>query len=149
MQNRSFEYGPTDNRQWHSFSFWEYLTPGFSYGALNIESSLPVHQNNPHYAVLNIEHIGTLPKIKERPGEEPLPASITTGRPGVGIKNPGFGNVITKKGEQFNFSMFTQQLSADPVDMYVSLQDTKGKILAESKLSVNKKILYRCTQKES
>lgn len=139
VQNRSFEYSPTDNRQWHSLSFWEYLTPGFSYGALNVESSSPVHQNNPHYAVLNIEHVGTIPELKSRPGQEPLPASMITGRPGVGIKNPGFGNVVTKKGAQFNFSMFAKQLSADPVDMYVSLQDTKGKVLAESKLIINKK----------
>jgi len=139
VQNRSFEYSPTDNRQWHSLSFWEYLTPGFSYGALNVESSSPLHQNNPHYAVLNIEHIGSVPEVKKRQGQEPLPASISMGRPGVGITNPGFGNVIAKKGEQFHFSMFAKQLSVAPVDMYISLQDEKGKVLAESKLTVNNK----------
>ncbi len=136
VQNRSFEYSPADNRQWHSLSFWEYITPGFSYGNLNVATNAPVHANNPHYAVLNIEHIGSVPE--NTGGRQPLPASITTGRPGVGIKNSGFANMVSKKGEQYNFSMFAKLLSATPVDMYVSLQDTRGKVLTENKLTVNK-----------
>ena len=58
VQNRSFEYSPTDRREWHPFSFWQYITPGFSYGSVNVETSEPVHPNNPHYIVLNIEHVG-------------------------------------------------------------------------------------------
>jgi alpha-N-arabinofuranosidase len=137
VQNRSFEYSPADNRQWNSFSYWEYITPGFSYGTFNIETNTPVHTHNPHYAVLNIEHIGTVP---DQTGKSTQPVSITTGRPGVGIKNPGFGNIITKTGEQYNFSMFAKQLSHLPVDLYISLQTTKGKVLAETKITVNKKL---------
>src|SRR6187551_1527327 len=37
VQNRSFEYSPTSKKEWSSFSFWEYVTPGFSYGSLNVE----------------------------------------------------------------------------------------------------------------
>lgn len=137
VQNRSFEYSPTDNRQWHSLSFWDYITPGFSYGKINVETNEPVHANNPHYIVLTIEHIGTVPV--NNPDQQPLPASITSGRPGVGLKNSGFANTITKKGEQYNFSLFAKQISENPVDMYISLQDKKGKLLAESKLKINKK----------
>lgn len=138
VQNRSFEYSPTDNRQWHPLSFWEYITPGFSYGKINIETNTPVHTDNHHYAVLTIEHIGSVPDMPSRPGQQPLPASITAGRPGVGLKNSGFANTIIKKGEQYNFSLYAKQLSDNPVDMYVSLQDAKGKLLAESKLTINK-----------
>lgn len=139
IQNRSFEYSPTDNRQWHPLSFWEYITPGFSYGSFNVETNQPVHINNPHYAVLNIEHIGTVPPRTGGNAQQPLPASITTGRPGVGIKNSGFGNIVVKKGEGFTFSVFAKQLSVSPVDIYVSLQNTKGKVLAESKIVIDKK----------
>jgi alpha-L-arabinofuranosidase len=138
VQNRSFEYSPADNRQWHSLSFWEYITPGFSYGYFNVETNTPVHVNNPHYAVLNIEHIGTVP-VNSGGQRQLLPASITTGRPGVGIKNSGFANMVTKNGGQYNFSLFAKQISDAPVEMYVSLQDTKGNVLAESKLTINKK----------
>jgi len=145
VQNRSFEYSPTDNRQWHPLSFWEYITPGFSYGSFNVETNDPVHINNPHYVVLNIEHIGTVPERTGAGSQQPLPASITTGRPGVGIKNPGFGNIVVAKGEGFRFSLFAKQLSADPVDIYVSLQNTKGKVLAESKIKVDKKYWHNYT----
>lgn len=135
IQNRSFEYGPADNRQWQPLSFWEYITPGFSYGNLTIATDAPVHHNNPHYVVLTAEHVGTVP---EGAAAKSLPASITSSRPGVGIKNPGFGNMVIKKGEAYDFSMFAQLLSEAAVDVYVSLQDTKGKVLAEKKLSVDK-----------
>jgi len=136
VQNRSFEYSPADNRQWHPLSFWEYITPGFSYGGFNIETNAPVHGNNPHYGVLTIEHVGVVPT--ENKGQ-PLPASVTNGRPGVGIRNTGFGNIPVKKGEPLYFSLMGKQLSNNPVDVYVSIQNKKGEILAESKLSINKK----------
>jgi hypothetical protein len=58
VQNRSFEYSPTDRQEWNPFSFWEYATPGFSYGSISVETKTPVHPNNPHYVVLNVEQVG-------------------------------------------------------------------------------------------
>ena len=139
VQNRSFEYSPTDNRQWHPLSFWEYITPGFSYGTIGVETNTPLHINNPHYVVLSIEHVGSVPDQSAQSGRQPLPASITTGRPGVGLKNGGFGNTIIKKGEQYNFSFFSRLLSDNPVEIFVSLQDPQGKLLSERKVLINKK----------
>ena len=139
VQNRSFEYSPAENRQWHPLSFWEYITPGFSYGNITVETTHPVHVNNPHYVVLTIEHVGSVPAQSSSQGQQPLPSSITTGRPGVGIKNSGFANLITQKGGQYNFSFFARQLSENPVEMYISLQDKKGKLLTESKVMINNK----------
>ena len=143
IQNRSFEYSPADNRQWHPLTCWDYITPGFSYGKLDIATTAPVHINNPHYAVLNAEHIGTIPPA--RLGQEPLPKSITTGRPGVGIKNSGFGNQPTKKGDQYNFSLFARLMSADAVECWISLQDPGGKVLSEQKLMIDQKEWTRYT----
>lgn len=136
VQNRSFEYTPADNRQWHPMSFWEYVTPGFSYGHFDIQTSTPIHENNPHYGVLTIEHIGTVPQ-GNRPGQA-LPASITAGRPGVGISNSGFGSINVQKGDVFHFSLLAKQMSAMPVDIYFMLQDKKGEIVAEQKITVNR-----------
>ena len=58
VQNRSFEYNPEERREWSPFSFWEYITPGFSYGRISVETKAPLHPNNPHYIVLDIEHVG-------------------------------------------------------------------------------------------
>jgi alpha-N-arabinofuranosidase len=121
VQNRSFEYNPTEQKGWNPFSFWEYISPGFSYGSISIETSEPVHSNNPHYIVLNTEHVGHVAKY--------------TGETGVGIKNTGFNGIVIRKDEKYNFSMFARQLSPAPVTIKLSLQNPGGRILAESTFS--------------
>lgn len=125
VQNRSFEYNPAERREWGPFSFWEYFTPGFSYGAISVETTAPIHPNNPHYAVLDIEHVGHYAKY--------------TGQTGVGFKNPGFDGIVVKAGEGYSFSMFARQLSEQPVSLTISLQTPKGKILAEQKIATSSK----------
>jgi alpha-N-arabinofuranosidase len=120
VQNRSFEYAPGSRRDWNFFSYWEYVTPGFSYGSVNVETNVPVHPNNPHYVVLNIEHVG-----KEEKYTEPS---------GVGIKNTGFDGMVVREGNRYKFSMFARQLSRDAIPLTVSLQTPKGTILAEAKI---------------
>jgi alpha-N-arabinofuranosidase len=116
VQNRSFEYSPTDHAGWSPFSFWEYTTPGFSYGMISVETTSPVHPNNPHYIVLNIEHVGT---------------------GGVGIKNFGFDGIVIRAGEKYNLSLFARQLTKEPVSLTVSLQSQKGEVLSESSFSTS------------
>ena len=123
VQNRSFEYNPTERREWNPFSYWEYVTPGFSYGRISVETSSPVHPNNPHYLVLDIEHVG-----KE---------AQYTGDSGVGIKNSGFDGMVIRAGEKYNFSLFVRQLSDDPITLSVSLQNRKGEVLAENTVSTS------------
>ncbi|HEY9049269.1 MAG TPA: alpha-L-arabinofuranosidase C-terminal domain-containing protein [Ohtaekwangia sp.] len=118
VQNRSFEYSPTDRREWNPFSYWEYITPGFSYGSVQVETTSPVHPNNPHYIVLNIEHAGDA---------------------GVGIRNPGFDGMVVKAGDVYTLSLFARSLTDIPVSLAVSLQTPKGKILAEQKFSTPSK----------
>lgn len=120
VQNRSFEYGPTSKREWSSFSFWEYVTPGFSYGSLNVETTSPLNTNNPHYVVLNVEHVGT--------------EKQHTGPSGVGIRNTGFDGMVVHEGNKYNFSMFARQLTSEPITVTISLQTPNGKILAEEKI---------------
>jgi alpha-L-arabinofuranosidase len=123
VQNRSFEYAPGSRRDWNSFSYWEYVTPGFSYGSVNVETTVPVHPNNPHYLVLNIEHVGKEEKH--------------TGPSGVGIKNTGFDGMVVREGNRYKFSMFARQLSRDAIPLTVTLQTPKGEILAEGKISTS------------
>lgn len=125
VQNRSFEYNPTERREWHPLSFWDYLSPGFSYGRISVETASPVHPNNPHYLVLDVEHVGHEEKY--------------TGESGVGIKNLGFEHMVVKAGESYEFSMFANQLSAAPITLNISLQAPKGKVLASTQLTVNAK----------
>jgi alpha-L-arabinofuranosidase len=118
VQNRSFEYSPTERKEWNPLSYWEYTSPGFSYGRISVETTAPIHPNNLHYIVIDIEHVGHEAKY--------------SGESGVGLKNSGFEGMVVKAGEKYNFSVFARQLSKSPVSLKVSLQNRKGKILAEN-----------------
>ena len=125
LQNRSFEYNPTERREWNPFSYWEYISPGFSYGRISVETNTPVHPNNPHYIVLDIEHVGHETKF--------------VGESGVGLKNSGFDGIVVKSGEKYNFSLFAKQLSDSPIELSVSLQNRKGTVLAAGSVSTTSK----------
>ena len=123
VQNRSFEYNPTERREWNPFSYWEYVTPGFSYGTISVETSAPIHPNNPHYMVINIEHVGKEVQF--------------IGTSGVGIKNYGYEGMVVKAGDKYNFSMFARQLSNTPISLNISIQTRNGKVLAENTISTS------------
>ncbi|MET0636886.1 MAG: alpha-L-arabinofuranosidase C-terminal domain-containing protein [Chitinophagaceae bacterium] len=116
VQNRSFEYSPTEKKEWHPLSYWEYLSPGYSNGRISVETAIPINTNNPHYIVLESEHIGKEVNYK--------------GQSGVGIKNQGFGGMVVRSGMKYNISFFARQLSSKPVGLTVSLQTPSGVILA-------------------
>lgn len=116
VQNRSFEYTPADRKGWHSLSYWDYMTDGFGYGSLSVETTTPVHINNPHYAVLTIEEAG---------------------QKGIGIVNTGFDGIVLKAGEQYNFSLLAKLLSKQPVPLSIQLRNKKGEILTEVKLNAD------------
>ncbi len=116
VQNRSFEYSPTDRREWHPFSYWQYITPGYSYGSIHVETNTPVHPNNPHYVVLNIEHVGDS---------------------GIGIKNNGYEHMVVKAGEKYACSLFGKLLSSQPVDVRIILRGPQSKVLAESACNIS------------
>ena len=121
MQNRSFEYSPAEKRDWNPLSYWEYISPGYSYGKISVETVAPINASNPHYIVLQAEHIGKEAKF--------------TGESGVGIKNTGFAGMVIQAGEKYNLSFFARQLSGVPIALNISLQNTKGEILAEASIS--------------
>src|SRR5690349_16084664 len=107
IQNRSFEYTPNDNQSnnWNSLTSWRYITKGYGYGTISVETTLPVHANNPHYVVLNVE-------------EE--------GQEGVGLTNSGFDGIVVRAGEKYDFSVFIRQLSDKPIPMQVKLKSKNG-----------------------
>lgn len=116
VQNRSFEYSATDRKEWHPFTAWEYMTKGFGYGGISLETSSPLHTNNPHYVVLTVEE---------------------TGQEGIGLINYGFDGIVLKAGEQYDFSIFAKQLSVQPVSLSIQLRNRKGVVFTESKMNIN------------
>jgi hypothetical protein len=111
IQNRSFEYSPADRKDWHPFTSWEYTTDGFGYGTISVETNSPVHPNNPHYVVLNVED---------------------EGQQGVGLTNSGFDGIVVRAGENYDFSGFVRQLSGNAIPIQIVLKNKKGMVCGEA-----------------
>jgi len=107
IQNRSFEYTPADRWGWHPFTNWEYTTDGFGYGNVSIESASPIHPNNPHYVVLDVQEAG---------------------QKGVGLINNGFDGISVSKRKKYRFSVFLKKIDgADPI-VEIQLRGKKGQV---------------------
>jgi alpha-N-arabinofuranosidase len=113
VQNRSFEYTPSDHGGWHSLTSWEYLHEGYAMGSVSVESVAPLHANNPHYVQLRVEN--------------PL-------QKGLGLKNAGFDGIALKAGAQYEFSLWARVKAGAAVPLLVQLRDKKDKVLAEATL---------------
>jgi alpha-L-arabinofuranosidase len=127
VQNRSFEYGPADRKEWSPLTAWDYRTEGYGYGNLTVESREPVYTNNPHYAVLTVED----------PGQE-----------GIGLANGGYDGMAFKAGGVYNFSVWARNLSYDPgatdipagtmptQTLEIQLRGRKAVLLGRAELSI-------------
>lgn len=115
IQNRDFEYTPEDrsgDRNWNSTHSWSLPGEGTR---LRIASENPIHPNNPHYAVLDVQN------------------------PGASLINEGFDGIALEGGEKYDFSMFSKAIGGKGGKIKIGLQDKSGKILAETVLSVSSK----------
>ncbi len=124
VQNRSFEYSPAEQSSWSPTSFWELRKRGGGDCTLTVSTMRPIHENNPHYAILTVR----------TPGE------------GVGIANGGFDGMPLKAGETYEASFWAYQAymgimwgrgdnsKAMPVTLRLETKD--GEVLAEEKLEI-------------
>lgn len=122
VQNRSFEYQPTDpaegrNRdmQWNPFTAWEWRGMRANGNELTIESAHPLNQNNRHYASvrMNLTHKG-----------------------GEMLVNRGYDGMAFRQGERYRFSAYLRLTSdaAMPVGVVMLAGDS---IVAEEPLNVD------------
>jgi len=123
VQNRSFEYNPSIRNGWNPFSYWQFISPGFSIGSIAVETSRPIHPNNPTYVVLDIEVVGEYPQFE--------------GEAGVGLRNSGFGGMVIREGEKYNLSMFAKLLTGSPIQFLLTLENPKGEALARTKVTAS------------
>jgi alpha-L-arabinofuranosidase len=116
IQNRSFEYQPTEQPSWSAFTAWQLEQRGGGKGRWVLQDAAPIHHNNPHYITLNVEN----------PGE------------GVGLSNEGFDGIPLKGGEIYDFSFFAEnQAPKDgPIPFTVRLETQQGECLGEAQVEV-------------
>lgn len=116
VQNRDFEYSAKDgSRQgWDNGYAWS-VGQGGNSSAVTIASENPLHENNPHYAVIQAE-------------------------PGVTLQNDGFDGISLKKGEKYDFSLFARlPENSKGGKIMVRLLDQAGKEVAQSAVNVSSK----------
>ena len=113
IQNRDFEYAMEDktgrDKNWNSTYAWSIKNEGIVF---SIDTVNPIHPNNPHYAVLDVQ------------------------TPGAALVNVGFDGIVIKKGDRYDLSLFSRQLDGKGGKLIVRLVDKQGNQLAEQMLSV-------------
>lgn len=124
IQNRSFEYSPTEQAIWNPLSFWELQKRGNGEGSIGVAEMRPIHENNPHYALLTV--------IK--PGD------------GVGMANSGFDGIPLKAGETYNASFWAYQAfmgqmwgpgdNSKPMPVTLRLETRSGDLLAQASIQI-------------
>jgi len=126
VQNRSFEYQITEQLSWNALTAWELTQRDGGRGSLAIATAVPVHPNNPHYVVIEVQQPGG----------------------GVGLVNFGFDGIPVQAGEQYDFSMFGRQLFtgnhwggngvlASPARFVVRLETKDGALLGETTVNIS------------
>lgn len=108
IQNRDFEYSLNDRQEWNSTYAWTLKGEGTR---MAVETAEPLHANNPHYVVLE------------------------TKTPGASLINSGFDDIVVRKGEKYDFSVFARTPGKSG-KIRVSLQDGKGNELASEVVTV-------------
>jgi alpha-L-arabinofuranosidase len=124
VQNRSFEYQATEQPTWGPLTGWEFVQRGGGAGDLWVDSSGPLHPNNPHCALLRVKTAGE----------------------GVGLLNAGFDGIAVTAGESYDFSVFARMLhvgdgrDSKPVGtlpLNVRLETKDGTVLSEANLEAS------------
>ena len=114
IQNRDFEYDPSDregDKNWNSTHSWKLEGDNATF---TINTSDPVHPNNPHYAVLNIQ------------------------QPGAVLTNAGFDGIALQAGEKYDFSLFGRIPAGHKSNkLQVRLIDSNGTVQGEASITVS------------
>lgn len=109
VQNRDFEYNEKDRKEWNATTAWRLLGND---AALSIATENPIHENNPHYAVLDVV------------------------QPGTSLVNEGFEGIALKKGNKYDFSVFARALNGNGGKVKISLRTKDGKEVASTTIAV-------------
>ncbi len=112
VQNRSFEYGPLDRREWNGLTAWTLVKEGE--GRASLRTGSPLNPKNPHYVSLVVER----------------------GR--VGLRNEGYDGMVLRKGESYDLSLFACAFAGKPEAITVHLEGKDGAVLASATLAAPK-----------
>ena len=110
VQNRGFEYDLSDklgrDETWNNFKAWKFTGEKT---AFTIDTVDPIHPNQKHYALLQID------------------------KTGASLINEGFEGIPVKAGEIYDFSVFARAGNDSNGKLQIQLIDANGIVLSEPK----------------
>ena len=98
IQNGSFEFNANERDGWGPSTAWKIVRPGHSLGMLESRMDNGIHPNNPTYMRLHAERTREFSDYK--------------GWRGYGIQNDGFGGMVVKAGQKYDFSIFLRNIGS-------------------------------------
>ena len=108
IQNRGFEYDLNDtqgrDKTWTHKKAWSVT----GQASFKIDTLSPIHPNNRHFAVLQVNE------------------------PGACISNSGFDGIPVMEGEKYDFSIFARSLSDSKGGLKVTIADRQGNVIGEA-----------------
>lgn len=115
VQNRSFEFDPIDNRDYHALTAWEKVEIGGGAARLSVETEKPLNPRNPHYLCVEILSPGG----------------------GVGVRNLGFNaGICVPKGVRYRFSCYARRSGTCGEPVRIVLERKDGSVLAQTSVPV-------------
>lgn len=112
VRNRSFEFDPVDNKEYHSLTAWETISEDGQVTA-RVLTGGAVSDKNPHYLALDVQEEGD----------------------NAGIQNTGFNKGLPfREGEQYFFSCYGKREQDLDKAVKVSLRSADGRVYAEQRL---------------
>ena len=110
IQNRGFEYYPGEGKtkDWGHDKAWSIKGKNASF---SIKKDNPLHDNNPHYALVDIK------------------------TQGASLVNSGFDGIPVKKGDKYDFSLFARNAGSKSKNIKVRITSPEGKVLGETTIN--------------
>ena len=131
IQNGSFEFNANERDGWGPSTAWKILRPGHSLGMLQSRMDNSIHPNNPTYMRLHAERTREFHDYN--------------GWRGYGIQNDGFGGMVVKAGQKYDFSVFLRNIGSAKQVRVALVEPVLGwppkdpKLLAEATITVSDK----------
>lgn len=114
VQNRDFEYSPADKEgrdpSWNSRKAWSLRGEDAKF---IIDTIAPIHTNNKHYAVLEVN------------------------TPDASLINEGFDGIPVKKGEKYDFSLFACVRQGKGGKLIIRLVDKGGNVCGQTTVNIS------------
>lgn len=108
VQNRGFEYAMSDkegrDENWNSRTAWSVVNGN----EFQIDTVSPIHPNNKHYAVLQVDKVG------------------------IALVNEGFNGIPVKAGEKYDLSLFARSPERKRGRVLVRLTGENGEVYGEA-----------------